>query len=162
MRLPYCHQPNRPYYVSVFHPVDLNELHGALCRSEPDDYPRAGLHDVNMRRAVLAWRQENTDRKAGRPDDGWQLNPTLGLWQSSMRIAWQALARAWMTMPDFTRLIGIDSPHVLPLYGPKAGKLQLTTTGRGLSACRLLAASFRSRSYVSRRIGSTPNSSDPS
>ncbi len=63
---------------------------------------------------MLAWRQENTDRKAGRPDDGWQINLTLGLLQSSMRIAWDALAGARMTMPDFTRLIEIDSPHVLP------------------------------------------------
>ena len=64
MRLPYCHQPDRPYYVFVFHPVHFNELYGALCRSEPDDCPRAGLHHVTMRRAVLAWRQKNTDRKA--------------------------------------------------------------------------------------------------
>jgi hypothetical protein len=80
---------------------------------------------------VLAWRQEDTDRKAGRPDDRWQVNPTLGLWQSSMRIAWQALARAWMTMPDFTRLIAIDFPHLLPfLYGPTPG----TSFAAGLRA----------------------------
>ena len=112
MRLPYCHQPDRPYHVSVFHPVDLNELHGALCRSEPDDYARAGFHHVNMRRAVLAWRQANTDRKAGRPDDGWQVNPTLGLWQSLRKRAWRALAGAWLIVPDFSRPTGIDSPQL--------------------------------------------------
>ena len=65
---------------------------------------------------MLAWRQEDTDRKATRPDDGRQTktNLTLGLLQSSMRIAWETLAGAWMTMPDFTPLIAIDSPHVLP------------------------------------------------
>lgn len=64
MRLPHCHEPDRPYYVFVFHPVDLNELYGALCGSEPDDHLRATLHHVHMRRAVLAWRQKNTNRKA--------------------------------------------------------------------------------------------------
>lgn len=73
---------------------------------------------------MLAWRQENTDRKAGRPDDGWQVNPTLGLLQSLRKRAWRALAGAWMTMPDFTRLIGIDSPRVPPFFlRPTAGSV---------------------------------------
>jgi hypothetical protein len=112
MRIPYCDQPHCPYYVSVFHPVDPNELHGGFCASEPNDRPRACLHDMNMRRAVLARRQEDTDRKAGRPDDGWQVNPTLGLWQALRKRAWRALAGAWLTVPDFSRLTGIDSPQL--------------------------------------------------
>ena len=112
IRLPYFHQPDRPYHVSGFHPMNLEELHRAIRSSELDDHLRAGLHHVNMRRAVLAWRQENTDRKAGRPDDGWQVNPTLGLWQSLRKRAWRALAGAWLTVPDFSRLTGIDLPRL--------------------------------------------------
>jgi len=96
LRLPCFHQPDRPYYVLVFHALDLNELDGAVCASEANDHLCAGLHHVNMRRAVLAWRQENTDCKATRPHDGRQTktNLTLGLSQLSMRIAWGALAGA--------------------------------------------------------------------
>jgi hypothetical protein len=112
MRIPYRDQPHCPYDVPVFHPVDSNELHGGFCASEPNDHPRASLHDMNMRRAVLAWRQENTDRKAGRPDDGWQVNPTLGLWQSLRKRAWRALAGAWLIVPDLSRVTGIDSPQL--------------------------------------------------
>ena len=60
--------------------MDLKELHWAVCQSERNDHLRAGLHYVNMRRAVLAGRQENPDRKATRPDYGgqWTLTQRLG------------------------------------------------------------------------------------
>ena len=62
--LPSFDQPDSPYRVARFHPVHLNEFYWPTCVAESDDYLRAALHHMNMRRAMLTWRQENTDRKA--------------------------------------------------------------------------------------------------
>lgn len=69
---PHFNQPDGPYDVVGFHFRDLKDFHWSASLCESDDYLCAGLDNMNMRRAVLARRQENTDRKTTRPDDGGQ------------------------------------------------------------------------------------------
>lgn len=77
--LQYFHYPDSPYGVALFHSVISTELYRPARLSEFDDYLRAALYDVNVRRAVLAGREEDSDREAFRPDDGWQLRLTQRL-----------------------------------------------------------------------------------
>src|SRR5438876_569248 len=46
-----------------------------------------------------------------------EANPTLGLLQSARRIAWRTLAGAWLTLPNVSRIIGIDCPQPESLSG---------------------------------------------
>lgn len=101
--LPYLHQPDSPYHVAPFHSVNRNEFYYLAWLSESDDCLRVALHNMNVRWAMLTGREENTNRKAARPDDGWQwkANPTLGLWQSLGRFGWGRLARPWINPARF-------------------------------------------------------------